>query len=164
MLLASVPPTFQIVYRLVPDVAPDRCARFCAHLQVVLDIGSERKPSRDFNHFTQLAKIDCAATRTRVCTGQLSWNSRVKEGNEIALGLSDSTAAADFKYSMSGKIISITYLGTRSIHQEIGRILRRIEHWHQGAVTSYRILYQDAAGLGGEVKRTERMRKLSAAI
>jgi hypothetical protein len=31
-------------------------------------------------------------------------------------------------------------------------MLRRIEHWHQGPVTAYRILYQDADGLGGEVK------------
>ena len=76
----------------------------------------------------------------------------MKERKEITLGLSDSTATADFKYSMSGKVISITYLGTGSIHQEIGRILRRIEHWHQGAVTSYGILYHDVAGLGGEVK------------
>ena len=90
----------------------------------------------------------------------------MKEGKEITLGLPDSTAAVDFKYAMSGKVISITdlKLGTGSINDELGRILRRIEHWHQGAVTSYRILYQDAAGLGGEVKRTERMRKLSAAI
>jgi hypothetical protein len=87
----------------------------------------------------------------RVCDAQLSWNSLYERGNEIALGLSDSTAAADFKYSMSGKIISITYLGTRSIHQEIGRILRRIEYWHQGSVKTFRILYQDADGLGGEV-------------
>ena len=57
-----------------------------------------------------------------------------------------------FKYSISGKVLSITNLGTGAIHQEIGRILRRIEHWHQGPVVSYRILYQDAAGLGGEVK------------
>jgi hypothetical protein len=86
------------------------------------------------------------------CTGQLIWNSRMK-GKEITLGLSDSTAAADFKYSMSGKLISIKYLklGTRSINEEIGQILRRIEHWHQGSIKSYRILYQDAAGLGGEV-------------
>ena len=76
----------------------------------------------------------------------------MKERKEITLGLSDSTAAADFKYSMSGKVISITYLGAGSIHQEIGRILRRIEHWHQGSVKSFRILYQDADGLGGEVK------------
>jgi hypothetical protein len=76
----------------------------------------------------------------------------MNEDKAITLRLSDSTTATDFKYSMSGKVISITYLGTGSIHEELGRMLRRIEHWHQGPVTSYRILYQDAAGLGGEVK------------
>jgi hypothetical protein len=30
--------------------------------------------------------------------------------------------------------------------------MRRIEDWHHGSVKSYRILYQDADGLGGEVK------------
>jgi hypothetical protein len=77
----------------------------------------------------------------------------MKESKQITLGSSDSTAAPeDFKYSMQGKVISITYLGARSIDDEIERILRRIEYWHQGSITSYRILYQDAAGLGGEVK------------
>ena len=76
----------------------------------------------------------------------------MKKGNEINLGLSDSTSATDFKYSMSGKVISITYLGAGSIHEEIGRMLRRIEHWQQGSIKSFRILYQDADGLGGEVK------------
>ena len=61
------------------------------------------------------------------------------------------STATDFTYSMRAKVISITYSGTGSINNELGRILRRIEHWHQGSVTSYRILYQDAAGLGGEV-------------
>jgi hypothetical protein len=84
--------------------------------------------------------------------GSLSWNSCMKESKQITLGSSDSTTiAADFKYSMRGKVISITYLGAGSINQEIGRILRRIEHWHQGSIKSYRLLYQDAAGLGGEV-------------
>ena len=32
------------------------------------------------------------------------------------------------------------------------RSVRRIEHWHHGSVKSYRILYQDADGLGGDVK------------
>ena len=77
----------------------------------------------------------------------------MKESKQITLGSSDSiTAATDFEYSMKAKVISITYLGPGSIDQEILRILRRIEHWHQGPVTSYRILYQDADGLGGEVK------------
>jgi hypothetical protein len=55
---------------------------------------------------------------------------------------------------MSGKVLSITLLklGTGTINEEIGQILRKIEHWHQGPVTSYRILYKDAAGLCGEVK------------
>jgi hypothetical protein len=44
----------------------------------------------------------------------------VKEGKEINLGVADSTTAAeDFKYSMRGKVISITYLGPGSISQEI---------------------------------------------
>jgi hypothetical protein len=53
---------------------------------------------------------------------------------------------------MQAKVISITYSGTGSINKEIGRIMRRIEHWHQSSVKSYRILYQNADGLGGEVK------------
>jgi hypothetical protein len=77
----------------------------------------------------------------------------MKEHKAITLSQSDSiTSAGDFTYSMQGKVISITYLGAGSIHEEIGQILRRIEHWHQGPVTCYRILYQDAAGLGGEVR------------
>jgi hypothetical protein len=76
----------------------------------------------------------------------------VKESKRITLSSSDSTTApADFTYSMRGKVISITYLGGGSIQEEPARILRRIEHWHQGSVTSFRILYQDADGLGGEV-------------
>jgi hypothetical protein len=77
----------------------------------------------------------------------------MKESKRITLGASDpTTVATDFTYSMQGKVISITYLGCGSIHEEIGRILRKIEYWHQGPVTSYRILYQDADGLGGEVR------------
>jgi hypothetical protein len=77
----------------------------------------------------------------------------VKEHKAISLSPSDSTTAiADFKYSMRGEVISITYFGAGSIHEELERILRRIEYWHQGSVKSYRILYQDADGLGCEVK------------
>jgi hypothetical protein len=76
----------------------------------------------------------------------------MKESKQISFGSSDSTtAASDFKYSMQGKVISITYLGAGSIHEAIERILRRIEHWHQGSAKSYRILHKDADGLAGEV-------------
>jgi hypothetical protein len=77
----------------------------------------------------------------------------MKDSKQITLGQSEATSAAeDFKYSMRGKVISITYLGSASIHEEIGRIMRRIEHWHQGSVKAYRILYQNGEGLGGEVE------------
>jgi hypothetical protein len=77
----------------------------------------------------------------------------MKQSKQITLSLSDfATSAPDLKYSMRCKVISITYLGMRSINKEIGRILRRIEHWPQGSVQSFKILYQDAYGLGGEVK------------
>jgi hypothetical protein len=104
---------------------------------------SSRSPEKDW------------LTRLPACLGVAVWQSAirdVKESKQITLGSSDSTTtAADFTYSMQGKLISITYLGAGSIHEEVARILRRIEHWHQGPVASYRILYQDAAGLGGEV-------------
>lgn len=77
----------------------------------------------------------------------------MKKTRQITLGSSESTGApADFTYSMRAKVISITYSGEGSINEKIERILRKIEYWHQGSITSYRILYQEAAGLGGEVK------------
>jgi hypothetical protein len=77
----------------------------------------------------------------------------VKQSNAISLRSSEETTVPeDFKYSMRAKVISITYLGTSSIDKEIGRILRKIEYWHMGSITSFRILYQDSEGIGGEVK------------
>jgi hypothetical protein len=88
----------------------------------------------------------------------------MKESKAITPGgSSDSTTTTDdFKYSMRGKVISITYLGSGSINQEIARILRRIEYWHQGSVKSFRILYQDAGGLGSEVKWDEEKAEIVA--
>jgi hypothetical protein len=54
----------------------------------------------------------------------------MKKGNEINLGLSDSTSATDFRYSMSGKVISITYLGATSIYEEDWANAAEDEHWH----------------------------------
>jgi hypothetical protein len=77
----------------------------------------------------------------------------MKESRQITLGSSDSTTVpTDFKYRMQGKVVTITYSGAGLAHKELGRILRKIEYWHQSSVTSYRILYNDAGGLGGEVK------------
>jgi hypothetical protein len=77
----------------------------------------------------------------------------MKESKQITLSPSNSTTVpTDFKYRMRGKVITITYLGAGPIHKELGRILRKIEHWHMGSIQSFRILYQDADGLGGEIK------------
>jgi hypothetical protein len=77
----------------------------------------------------------------------------MKEPNAISLRSSDDTTVPDyFKYTMRGKEIWITYLGANSIDKDIMRILQQIEYWHQGSITSFRILYQDAEGIGGEVK------------
>jgi hypothetical protein len=79
----------------------------------------------------------------------------VKKSRQITLGSSELTksTANDFTYSMRAKVISIKYSAPGSIHDKIERILRKIEYWHQGSITSYRILYQNAAGLrAGEVK------------
>jgi hypothetical protein len=78
----------------------------------------------------------------------------MKESKQITLGSSESTSstATDFTYSMRAKVISIRYSGSGSITKRLSEILRKIEYWHQGSITSYRILYQDAAGLGGEVR------------
>jgi hypothetical protein len=67
--------------------------------------------------------IPCLA---RVCLRQLDCKLRMKKGKEISLGLSGSCAEADSRYAMSVQVISITYLRTGSIREEIERILRRI--------------------------------------
>jgi hypothetical protein len=60
----------------------------------------------------------------------------------------------DFSYSMRGKMISITGLmpGKGTFIEEIEKVLRKIEHYHQGSIASFRILYRDVEGLGGEIR------------
>jgi hypothetical protein len=56
-----------------------------------------------------------------VLPGPLGWNLLMKKSRQISLGSSESigSTATDFTYSMRAKVISITYLGTGSIHIEI---------------------------------------------
>ena len=39
-----------------------------------------------------------------------------------------------------------------SFVEEIEKALRRVEHWHQGSITGFRILYRDTDWMGGEVR------------
>jgi hypothetical protein len=75
--------------------------------------------------------VECSSEHIsldKISTGQLGSSLLMKEPNAISLRSSDDTTVPeDFKYSMRGKVISITYLGSSSIHKEIGRILRKID-------------------------------------
>jgi hypothetical protein len=64
---------------------------------------------------------------------------------------------------MSGKMISITYskLGTGSISEAIGQILRRIEHYHQAQSNPTGSCTRTPPGWAARSSGTERRRKLS---
>ena len=52
---------------------------------------------------------------------------------------------ADFTYSISGNVVSIVDLdlGNRSVTNDIESVLRKIEHYHQGSIGGFRIMYRD---------------------
>jgi len=71
---------------------------------------------------------------------------------EIAFGLDtarDVLRQADFTYSITPSTISITDTGNggRSVTNEIEAVLRKIEYWHQGSITGFRIMYRDENGV-----------------
>jgi hypothetical protein len=73
------------------------------------------------------------------CPGQLSWNPRMKESKAITLRWSDSTSVlADFKYSMRGKVISITYLSGSSIDKKLGEYCGGLSICAKAQLRSYR--------------------------
>jgi hypothetical protein len=45
-------------------------------------------------------------------------------------------------------VISITDtgLGTRSVSEDIEAVLRKVEHWHQGSITKFKIMCRDGKG------------------
>jgi hypothetical protein len=55
---------------------------------------------------------------------------------------------ADFTYSMSENVISIVDLdqGNRSVTNDVKNVLRKIEHFHQGSIAGFRIMYRDSMG------------------
>jgi hypothetical protein len=55
---------------------------------------------------------------------------------------------ADFTYSMAGNVISIVDLdqGNRSVTNDVENVLRKIEHYHQGSIAGFRIMYRDSMG------------------
>ena len=55
---------------------------------------------------------------------------------------------ADFTYNITPAMISITDtgLGKCSVIEDIEAVLRKIEHWHQGSINSFKIMYRDGKG------------------
>src|SRR5260370_21292996 len=56
---------------------------------------------------------------------------------------------ADFTYSISGNVISIVdlNLNNRSVTNDIERVLRQIEHYHQGSIGGFKIMYRDSQSI-----------------
>jgi hypothetical protein len=71
--------------------------------------------------------------------------------NEISFKLDPArqvTTQADFSYKITPDTIAITDtgLGKRSVANDIEAVLRKIEFWHQGSISSFKITYQDEHG------------------
>jgi hypothetical protein len=56
---------------------------------------------------------------------------------------------ADFTYSITPTTISIidTGKGRRSVTNDIGAVLRKIEYWHQGSISGFKVMYRDENGV-----------------
>ena len=77
--------------------------------------------------------------------------------NEIAFkpdAETESATRADFIYKITPNTISITdtTLGKLSVTNDIDAVLRKIEHWHQGAITAFKIMYLDEHGVWNGVR------------
>jgi hypothetical protein len=55
---------------------------------------------------------------------------------------------ADFTYNISPTVISVvdTDLGQRSVTEDIEAVLQKIEYWHQGSISSFKIICRDGKG------------------
>jgi hypothetical protein len=77
--------------------------------------------------------------------------------NEIAFKLDPDlqvTTKADFTYKITPNAISITdtNLGKLSVANDIDTVLRKIEHWHQGSIDAFKIIYRDEHGVWNGVR------------
>ena len=62
---------------------------------------------------------------------------------------------ADFTYNMTPAMISITDTGlsSRSVIEDIEAVLRKVEYWHQGSISSFKIMCWDGKGFWHRVRR-----------
>jgi hypothetical protein len=77
--------------------------------------------------------------------------------NEIAFRpdvAMETATRADFTYKITPRTISITDipLGKLSVSKDIDAVLRKIEHWHQGSIVAFKIMYRDEHGVWNGVR------------
>jgi hypothetical protein len=74
------------------------------------------------------------------------------------------TTKADFTYSITPSTISIfdTAKGKTSVTNDIEAVLRKIEYWHQGSITGFKIMYRDENGVWDGVSRDGKTASLLA--
>ena len=77
--------------------------------------------------------------------------------NEISFNTDSSElprTRADFTYKITPNLISITDtgLGPRSVIEDIEAVLRKIEYWHQGSISSFKIMCRDGKGFWHRVQ------------
>src|SRR6516165_3956832 len=66
----------------------------------------------------------------------------------------EAATRADFTYKITPKTITITdtTLGKLSVTKDIDAVLRKIEHWHQGSIAAFKIMYRDEHGVWSGVR------------
>ena len=89
-------------------------------------------------------------------SGTSSLNNSPNGSHEISFNtnLSETARArADFIYKISPTLISIsdTGLGQRSVVEDIETVLHKIEYWHQGSISSFKIMCRDGKGFWHKV-------------
>ena len=77
--------------------------------------------------------------------------------NEIAFKpdvTMEAATRADFTYKITSNTITIadTTLGKLSVTEDIDAVLRKIEHWHQGSIAGFKIMYRDQDGVWNGIR------------
>jgi hypothetical protein len=94
----------------------------------------------------------CAKSRTQASflTGQMS-NHEITFNTDLSEPV---RTRADFTYKITPEVISIvdTGLDQCSVTDDIEAVLRKIEYWHQGAITAFKIMYRDERGVWNGVR------------
>ena len=71
---------------------------------------------------------------------------------------------ADFIYKITPTLISITDtgLGQRSVVEDIEAVLQKIEYWHQGSISAFKIMWRDGKGFWHGVRLDNKTASLLA--